>query len=1141
MNNKLINQKAQFFYALLKKIPISMRITLLLLFAITLQLQAEYIYSQDAKISLDMRNATIEKVLQTIEEKSDYYFLYNNLLIDVDRIVSVQVRNVSISSVLEKLFNSENVNYEVKGTQIILSPKEMFNQIAAVVETVKQQKKTITGTVVDTQGDPVIGATIVIKEDLTQGTVTDIDGKFSLSNVPENALLQISFVGMQTREIAIADKTFLEVVLESDAELLEELVVVGYGVQKKVNLTGAVSTIQYNEELENRPITNASQAISGKIPGVWVSQNSGQPGNDAARIRIRGWGTLNDSNPLVIIDGVEGDLTTINPRDIESISVLKDAASAAIYGSKAANGVVLVTTKSGSLNEKIQVNLSSYFGVQQLGRRYNLITNSAEHMRITNQALLNEGGSQLFPDNMITAFENGTDKYKYPNTDWYDILFKSAPIQEHNLSVIGGSEKSTTYISFNYLNHDGMMPNVTSQRYGMRANTGINVNEWFRLDGRVNYNRSISEEPYNDLVYGSLGRVFDMLSGASPYTAPFTRDGNFGAVEAVTDEGDVLYDNRNPLIDANNGKKKTERNFLSLNVATDIKLAEFIRWRTNVSSNGVWSLTDNYNQTIEGYTDSGIPMMTKNYNREGIEISRAQLSTIVNSLFSTLNFNKKYNDLHDVSAIAGLQLEDRIIKNSFARRSQPPKEGLTQVDAGTSGIQGQGNMLGLRMFSYFGRVNYAFVDKYLFEINLRADASSRFKKGNRWGLFPGVSLGWRLSEEGFMKNQTLFSNLKPRVSWGQLGNQNISGYWPYLTTIEQNDNLSYSYNGAFAPGAAVTSLIDENITWETTSSLDIGLDAGILNNRITIEADYFHKKTRDIIVQLPIPLMMGGLTPPYENVGAMVNKGLELTINVGNQHSNRNRFGYNLGLNMTYIDNMVTRFRDDSPDQLYLIREGYSFQTLYGYKAIGIYQSDDEASDHMYDNSYKPIAGNLKFEDLNNDGKLGFEDKQDIGNTIPKFSYGLTSSFNYKGFDLNLLFQGLAGVHGYNANNFTSLYYEHRTISTKWRNAWTPNNRNTDVPILYFDNTWDNQQSSYWVKELSFLKLKNVQLGYALPESLSTRVGLGKIYIYLNAQNVFVLVDKDFEGYDPEKDTFSHGINQFPVPRIYSFGINLNF
>lgn len=1120
-----------------------MRITLFFLFFCILFTYSATSYSQVAALKLDFRQGSIKEFCEEIERKSDFRFIFaGNIKENINSRVNLSTNSQDIEEILEDLLSRTGLSYRILENQIVLfsdNSGSIHDDKATAsinINNINQQnKKQITGTVLDEYGEPVIGANI-IEKGTGNGTVSDFDGEFVL-DIEGDATLHVSYIGYISQDIAINDNTSIRIILKEDTQALEELVIVGYGVQKKVNLTGAVSTIHYDEELENRPITNASQAISGKIPGVWVSQNTGQPGNDAARIRVRGWGTLNDSNPLIIIDGVEGDLATINPRDIESISVLKDAASSAIYGSKAANGVVLVTTKKGSPNEEIQVNLSSYFGVQQLGRRYNLITNSAEHMRITNQALANEGGSPLFPEAMVASFENGTDVHRHPNADWYNVLFDNASIQEHNLSIMGGSNRSTTFMSFNYLNQGGMVPNVKSQRYGMRANMGLKINDRIHIDGRINYNRRISEEPYNGLRH-----VFDMLSGVTPYTSPYTVEGNYGAVEAITNEGDVLYDNRNPLIDANNGKRKTERNFLSLNISTDINLTNSLLWKSNVSSHGTWNMIDNYNQTIEGFTSTGVPMMTKNYNREGIEISRAQDNIIINNLFSTLNYNNRVREIHDISAIFGLQLEDRRINNSFARRSNPPKEGLTQVDAGTTGIQGQGNMQGLRMFSYFGRLNYALADKYLFEFNLRADASSRFKKENRWGFFPGLSLGWRLSEEPFMKDQDIISNLKPRISWGELGNQNIAGYWPYLTTIEQTNNLSYSHNGTFAPGAAVTSLIDENITWETTSSLDVGLDVGLLNNKIVIEADYFYKKTSDIIVQLPIPLMMGGLTPPYENVGEMVNKGVELTLNLGNQQFDRNQFGYNLGLNLTYVDNKVTKFRGgDSPDQLYLIREGYSFQTLYGYKAVGIYQSDEEAEAHMHENSFKPIAGNLKFEDVNNDGKLGFEDKQEIGNTIPKFSYGLTSSFNYKGFDLNFLFQGLAGIHGYNYNDITSLQYEYRTISTKWRNAWSPTNRDTDVPILYFDNAWNNQQSSYWAKDLSFLKLKNVQLGYDIPEKIVSQIGFEKIYLYLNAQNVFVIVNRDFEGYDPEKDTFSHGVNLYPVPRILSFGINLNF
>ena len=1120
-----------------RKLLLTMKLTLIFLLACFMQLSAS-VYSQNTKISLEVKNKRVEDVLREIEENTDFRFFYQREQVDVERIVNINVNEQNVETILNQLFYNRNVTFEIRQDNLILlkrTPgKNEFNIDG-------EQQKTISGKVIDDTGVTLPGVTVIVKGS-TQGTVTNENGEYSLTSVPQDATLLFSFVGMKSQEIPVGNQTNINVTLERETIGLEEVVAVGYGVQKKVNLTGAVSSITFDEEVDNRPITNASQALGGKVTGVWVSQNSGKPGSDGAQLRVRGWGTLNNSNPLIIIDGVEGSFEQLNPGDIESITVLKDAASAAIYGSKAANGVVLVTTKMGNPGEKLQVNLTSYYGIQSLGRRYDVITNSAEHMRMTNLALENEGASPLFPDNLITAFENGTDKYKYPNTDWFDVLFDNAAIHEHNLSIRGGTEKSTSFLSFNYLNQEGMVPNTKTERYGMRANLEMNVNSWFKVSGRMNYSHKVSDEPYNDVSYGSLGRVFEMLSGVTPYTVPYTRDGNFGAVEAIDDDGNVLFDNRNPLIDAANGKRTDEENFLAINASAEVRFTNFLNWKTTVASNGNWNMTDNFNESLVGYTDSGLEMMTKNYNREGIEISRSQVSSIINNVFTTLNFDKTFAEVHGISAILGLQLEHRKIKNVYARRSEPPKEGLTQVDAGTSGIQGEGNMNGLRMFSYFGRLNYSLAGKYLFEANLRADASSRFKDGNRWGVFPGFSAGWRAGEEAFIQETGLFSNLKLRASWGQLGNQNISGYWPYLTVINQNNNLSYSYNGSFAPGAAVTSLIDEDITWETTTTLDFGVDLGFLDNRINIEADYFRKKTTDIIVQLPIPNLMGNLTPPYENVGEMKNNGFEFIVNFDNHSVSPDKFGYNLGLNMTYIKNEVTKFRGgDSPDQLYLIREGYSYRTLYGYKVIGIYQSDDEALQHMNNNSYTPIAGNLKFEDVNNDGKLGFEDKQGIGNTIPKFSYGFTAGFQYKGFDLNLLFQGIAGVHAYNQNNFTNMNWENRMISERWRDAWTPQNTDTDMPILYWNNSWDNQQSSFWVKNISFIKLKNIQFGYSIPEKLTSGIGVQKIYVYLNAQNVFSIVDKDYEGYDPEKNTFSHGVNWYPVPRIISLGVNLNF
>lgn len=1115
-----------------------MKLTVFLIFLSILSSFANNSFSQYKKYTLNFNESRVENVLKTIEEQSEFYFfLYSEKVIDVDRKVTVHVKDQNIESVLNQVFAGTNVAYAIKGRVIVLSTPEIIdNTIKAVWQLSK-----IAGTVTNKKGEPLPGVTVVLKG-TNKGTVTDKNGQYTLKDIPSDGVLVFSFVGMQTQEIYVNNQSTINVTMVLDAIGIEEVVAVGYGALKKVNLTGAISNIEFDETVDNRPITNASQALGGNISGIWVSQNSGKPGADEAQLRIRGWGTLNNSNSLVIIDGVEGSFDQLNPHDVKSISVLKDAASAAIYGSKAANGVILITTKTGKTNQKLQVNLSSYVGVQELGMKYKIINNSAEHMLLWNKVLEDNGSSPVFSEDMIESFTNGTDKYKYPSTDWFKELFDQSLIHEHNISIRGGSENTSSFLSFNYLNQEGMVPNTASQRYGLRANSDLQVNNWFKIGGRINYIRRNSNEPYADRLYGSLGRVFEMLSGAPPYIAPYDRQGRFDSVEAIDRDGNLLFDNRNPLIDAANGARTTESNHIVINANADIQITKDLLIKTTFASTGNQEMIEMYNESVYGYTDSGLQTMTKNFNREGLEISRNQVSTMNNNLYSTLNYNKILSDIHNISVIAGLQLEALTIKNVYARRTEPPREGLTQVDAGTTGVLGDGNLRGYRMFSYFGRINYIIAEKYLFEANFRADASSRFREGNRWGVFPGFSAGWRLSEEKFIKGLDVLSNLKLRASWEQLGNQNISGYWPYVALISQNNNLSYSYGGTLYPGASVSSIVNKNITWETTTTLDIGFDLGLFNNRLNMVGDYFRKNTSGIIVQLPIPKLLGGLSAPYENVGEMLNTGFELTLNYRNLNLSPNQFGYNIGASFTYVENEVTKFRGgDAPDQLYLIREGYSYKSLYGYKVVGIYQTDEEASTHMHSNGFIPSAGNLKFEDLNDDGKLGYEDKQDIGNTIPKFTYGINTEVNYRGFNLSLLFQGIGEVHAYTQNNFTTLSWENRATSVKWKEAWTPENPDTKVPSLKFDDSWDMLESSYWVQDITFIKLKNIQLGYNFPESFVSNMKFEKIYLYINAQNVYTLVGKDYEGYDPERSTFNSGNRMYPVPRIYSFGVNLNF
>lgn len=1112
-------------------------------------------------------------LIEAIQQISDSY----NVLFNYDRTIISDIKvqfdptatdNVddAISAVLEntdlkyQMFNHRYVVIYKNDEEGIESLKEMIQHFQGIVnknEAVIKKKPAllsplqpydirrldtkrlvmnVSGIIIDQGGEPLIGVNVLVKG-TNAGTSTDFSGKFTLSDVDENATLFISYIGYQSQEVVLNGRTDIRVVLVSDSKLLDEVVIVGYGTQKKINLTGAVSSVDFDEELGNRPITNASQALGGTVSGLWVSQNSGKPGSDGAQIRVRGWGTLNNSNPLVLIDGIEGDFSQINPNDIKSITVLKDAASSAIYGSKAANGVILVTSKSGSYKDDVQISLNSYLGFQSLGRRYDIVDNSADYMELWNQAITNRGGSGLFPDNLISDFRNGSDPYLYPNTNFFDEVFNSGAMHEHNMSVRGGSDKGRYYISFNYLDQEGMMMNTNSQRYGLSVNLESKINEWLTIGGRINGTHKDSNEPY------SLSRILYIFSnGGSPFIAPYTEDGRFGSVQAINNNGNIIVDQRNPLIEAANGQSNANNRFYKMNAYLNLNFTKNLVLKTNFSSQFNSVLVDNYNELLYGYTADGQQNSNLNYN-EILGASRSNAETAYNTFFTTLNYENKFNERHDVGLIGGVQLESAKNKTLSARSTNPPIEGLTQVDAGTTDVFGNGNETALRMYSFFGRANYAYDDKYLIELNLRADGSSRFKEGNRWGIFPAFSAGWRLSEEKFVSRLDIFSNLKLRMSWGQLGNQNIGNYWPYLTVISQSNGLSHNFGGQLAPGAGVANLVNEDLSWETTTSLDIGVDFEFFNSPFAVEFDYFQKKTTDILVQLPIPLVLGGIRAPFENEGEMINEGFEVSVSYSKNTSNPNEFGYKIGGNLTYVMNQVTKFRGgDSPDQLYLIRENYSYKTLYGFNALGIYQSNSEAEEHMFANGYTPTAGEIKYEDVNGDGRLDFQDQKNMGNTIPKYTFGFNSSFSYLGFDLSFLLQGIMGASVYTNNAWTKPFgVSGGTITKRWADAWTPENPNSEIPALKINNFWDNQRSSFWVDEISYLKIRNMQLGYAVSNKIIDPVGISKLYLYINSQNLFSFVNKDYEGFDPERNTFNSGENYYPIPRIFSVGLNVNF
>jgi len=1128
-----------------------MKVALALLF-ITSSMIANNTYSQYVNLELSFEKATVADVISTISKQTGYEFSYDMAILDHEIMsVSVDVKNEYIEDVLDKVFKNTGISFKVQNNRVFLKEDKSQSEVSLTKTASKtfpliQQQQTITGTVVDMLNVPVIGANVLVKG-TTNGAITDMDGRFMLQNVPEAAVLVISYIGYLEQEVSVKGQTTFNITLREDTQNLNEVVVVGYGVQKKANLTGSVSTIKYGQELENRPITDPSQALSGKMTGIWVSQNSGEPGSDGSTIRIRGYGTLNNTDPLVLIDGIEGRMAELNPSDIASITVLKDAASAAIYGSRAANGVILIETKKGE-GDRVSINYNGYFGVQKLAERYDIITNSPEYMRLWNSAFTNSGSDPLFPDDVIQAFENGKDPYKYPSTNYFDEVFRNSFTTQHNLSATAGGQKSNSYISLSYLKNNGILKNSESERYSLTINNETKVSKWLKLGGRARLMRKVTTDQYE-----GIGRVVYMMANGHPFTTPYLQDGKtYGGTQALYLTGDKagqpIVDTRNPFPDLYNGQRQRINSFLKGNVYATINFMEGLSLTAQYSGQYNTNTQDRYNQSAFCYTDLEGTNQTKPLDYPAtLNVIRNVNDEYYSTFFTNINYNQIFRNIHDISAVLGYQQEALEKRVTDAQKTDPSKEDLHQVSSGTMNPSAGGNKYRWRMMSYFGRVNYALMGKYLMEVNLRADASSRFAKGNRWGYFPSFSAGWRLGEESFIKDLKIFDNLKIRGSWGKLGNQNIgsdnnSHYFPYLTVLTQDYSNSYNFNNTLAPGAAVTGLVDPRITWETTTTTDIGVDLGFLGNRLNIEADYFLRKTTDIIVRLPIPTVLGGLEAPFENVGEMQNKGVELNVN-WQDGAPSSDFSYRIGANLTFLNNKVTKFRGGkAPDQLYLIREGYSYKTLYGFIFDGIYQNNEEAKQHMHSNGYMPVAGDIKYRDVNNDGKLDYQDKQEIGNTIPKFTYGINGEVNWRNFNLNFQFTGIAGVNGYFQNAWTEpLGISGGTITKKWRNAWTPTNPSNSLPQIKVNDTWNRQQSSFWACNMSWFKLKNVQLGYAFPKELAQKMFLQRLYVYVNATDLFTLVSSKYEGFNPERDTFTDGYNQYPTPRVFTFGLNVTF
>ncbi|MEO6000604.1 MAG: TonB-dependent receptor [Chitinophagaceae bacterium] len=1116
-----------------------MKLTICLTIFVCLQVGAKGVAQ---KVSLNENKTSLEKVLKKISNQTGYTFLYESKVMEKASSITLKVDGVSLVEALNLCFNGQPLTYKIFEHTVVIKEKVVQNTLKE--EPFISLANVINGKVKNSRGETLAGVSVTVKGKTT-GTSTNANGNYSI-DVPANGTLVFSYVGYATKEMPVNDRTEIDILMEESVSGMDEAVVVGYGTQKKVNLTGSVSEVKFDNTILNRPITNTSQALSGKVPGLWVSQDGGRPGSDNALLRIRGWGSFNESGPLVIVDGVEGSIDQLNPQDIKSVSVLKDAASASIYGSKAANGVVLVTTKSGNLGNKAKINLSSYYGIQSIGLKYDYITNSATWMELWNRAKINSGTLPTFPQNVIDAFRNNSDPYLYPNTDFNKVMLREAPLLNNNISVSGGSENTKYYLSFNYQDQDGILINTKSKKFGISINVDSKINNWITIGGRLRTLIKRSDEPFD------TERVPYMWSnGSYPIIAAYNKDGTPGGIQALDANGNQLESNRNPVLEALNGFTKDFSFLTRWNGYGDFRLLKGLVLKTNFTGQVENNLTDRYNAAglVTHISNGNLAPNLDQVNFGSFKANRTNVNAVNYVWFNTLNYTKKYNK-HDVGIIGGMQIEDFTRKNTFAQSELQPTGGITQVDGGTGNVVANGNIGVNRMLSYFGRVNYAFDDKYLLEFNIRADGSSRFAEDKRWGVFPGISAGWRIGKENFMSHQKLFSDLKIRASSGRLGNQNIAGNWPFLSTIAQSYGLSYSFNGTTSPGAALTTLVNEQITWETTTVNEIGLEMFFLKNRLGFVTTVFNKTTNGIIVRLPLPTTIGTSGDPYENIGIMVNKGIEAELTYTNGVSERNKFKYNLSANFSYINNKVTKFKGGkSPDQLYLIREGYSFMSLYGYHSVGIFQTDKEATEYMFANGTKPVAGDIKFEDINKDGQLDYRDQKVIGNTIPTTNFGANVGFSYYGFNLDILLQGLSGVtiNTYDRWNMP-LGVSGGLIQKKWLNSWTPDNPSTELPHLKFNDRWNfRRMSNFWSDNLTYVKIRNIQMGYTFPKNTKLLRDID-LNIYCNLQNYFTFTDKGYDGWDPERNVFlkpsptDRSVSDFyPMPKIITVGVNVIF
>lgn len=1121
------------YLLLTNKIPSSMKLTAL---SLMLSLSAFAANADAQQVSVTVSNAKVKTVLNSISDQTGLSLAYSAQVVDLNRKVSLNFVNTEVSEVLNAMFGNTAIGYEIKDGKIYL-----FKAAERTTALANQQKKIITGTVVDSNGEAVIGANVLVKG-TTNGTITDIDGKFSLE-VPEGAMLLVSYIGYGDYETKVGNQSNLSITLKEDSKALDELVVVGYGTMKKKDLTGAVGAVK-GDDLASRRTTQLSTALQGATSGVLVTRDNSAPGATAS-IKIRGVTTIGETSPLVIIDGVPGDINQVNPEDVENMSILKDAASASIYGSRAAAGVIVITTKRAKEND-LSLNYNFEYG-WEMPTKLPQYVGAQRFLEMVNETRYNDNNSggwyQTYSEDQVNNWlkYHETDPDAYPVEDWQDaLLYSSAPRQTHSINIAGGSKVVKTKASFRYDQTDGLYINRDYERFMLRVNNDIQINKWMEAHLDVNFSRAKSEEPHRNPMELAL-------RATPPIYAIRWTNGMWGDVK----------DGENPLaMITDGGTKTTWNNRIGGKAAIDITPIKGLK------ISGVIAPTYNFDKIKSfvkqvPYTYANDPNTVKGYMAA---FSTTKLTEYRNDYYDVTtqffaNYNKTFGK-HDLSVMVGYEDYYAFWENLNASRDQYELTGYPYLDIGPETYRdNSGNAEEYAYRSLFGRVTYNYDNRYLLQANFRRDGSSRFAPESRWANFPSFSAGWILSEEQFMKNLNWdwLSYLKLRGSWGTLGNERITdinnndkqNYYPYQSALNFNSALLYK-------GGVVTSVSTaaqqyyavRNISWETTETWDIGLDANFLNSRLYFAFDYYKKNTRDMLIALEIPKFIG-YDNPFVNTGKMQTKGYDLEIGWRDHIGD---FSYSVSANLSdFVSKMGdlggTEFLGDQVKM-----EGSEFNEWYGYVSDGLFQTQEEVDNSPKLNNNVTV-GDIKYVDISGpdgvpDGKISSEyDRVLLGGSLPRYMYGMNLSASYKGFDISMMLQGVGKQ---NARINREMV---EGLKDNWTgfpailegNYWSVNNTeeenlNAKYPRLTRTNVEANMaMSDFWLFNGRYLRMKSLTVGYTLPSALTKKISMETVRFYVSGNDLFCISNYPY-GWDPEVS-----VTGYPITMSVLLGVSVNF